>query len=583
MEWALKLLHTLRYLRWEQIIYRPIRVAQYRAYNAFPRLAANRRASQPPQPATKPVETFRSILNKYFVHLDPPFEEIEPRLNDLIDGRFTFLNRRLDLNPIDWNRRYENHLWNYHLHYFDYALWSARAFAERNDRRALEACRKLIESWIDEARIGRSDGWAAYPTSLRVVNWIYAYALIAEGYDDREFLQRWAGAIGRQLDFLSRHLEFHLLANHLLKNVKALAIGGLFFNRESWLLKGERLLWREFEEQVLEDGGHYERSPMYHAQALGDFLECYALLKAFNRISNPEAVETKLRAMTGFLKAMSNPDGTLALFNDSANTETTRPQPIFAASERIAGRDDNPPARSFPRTGYYIWVSRDEKEKIIVDAGPPAADYNTAHAHCDLFSYELRIDDKPFIVDSGLHGYAGDRFREYCRSTRAHNAVMFDGREQSEAWGTFRMARRAKLLGAEVNVVEATWSFRGEYSPYYDSKLIHERLIRREPNGEWRCEDRLVSGAAERAASFIHLHPSVRAARKGHAVECFVGQIKATIEPFDEECVKIFEAEESPIQGWYFPDFGIAQPSQTICFEYRVQAGRPFGYRIKRI
>jgi uncharacterized heparinase superfamily protein len=43
--------------------------------------------------------------------------------------------------------------------------------------------------------------------------------------------------------------------------------------------KGLRELGAELE-QVLPDGGHYERSPMYHAIALHDFLELIALCKA---------------------------------------------------------------------------------------------------------------------------------------------------------------------------------------------------------------------------------------------------------------------------------------------------------------
>jgi uncharacterized heparinase superfamily protein len=581
----LLLFRTLRHLHWKQIIYRPLRFGQFRLYKAVPQLVSRWQDLQKsaPQPAAEIVATIRAVFENSFDHLKPPIEEFDQRLSDLVDGKFSFLNRTVKLNDIDWNRRYESHLWNYHLHYFGYAIWCARAFVERGDQRAMQACRELIKSWSEQARIGHSDGWDVYPTSLRVVNWIYAYTLVADHDDDRVFLERWRTSIYRQLGFLNFHLEYHLLANHLLKNVKALVIGGLFFNQEKWLLKGKRLLWREVEEQVLEDGGHYERTPMYHAQVLADLLECYSLLKITNQISQPAAVESKLRAMARFLEAMSYRDGTLALFNDSANTDETRPGPIIEAAQKIAGCDETPLTPAFPRTGYYLWVSPDEKEKIIVDAGPPSVDYNTAHAHCDLLSYELWLDGRPFIVDSGLHGYGGDHFREYCRSTRAHNTVMFDGREQSEIWDTFRMARRAELIGVEVNSSHESWDFRGEYRPYYDSKLRHERHICRERGGEWRIEDRLVSGMADRATSFIHLHPGVRARKINDAepgVECCAGQIKVVIQSFAAERIEIIEGQESPVQGWYFPDFGIARPSQTICLEYRLRNGEPFGYKI---
>jgi uncharacterized heparinase superfamily protein len=575
----LLLLRTIRHLRWKQLAYRPLRMAQYRFYQAFPQSTSRWTDATAVQKAPVASGIIRSVLEDYF--FVRPMEDFDRQLQDLIDHKFTFLNRRLEIDPIDWNRRYESHLWNYQLHYFNYAVPAARALVERGDEGAMRACRELIVSWMEGARIGKSDGWDPYPLSLRAVNWIYAYSLIAGHYDDRRFLERWRASIYRQLDFLSSHLEYQHLANHLLKNVKALLIGGLFFKNEEWLNKGESLLWREFEEQVLEDGGHYERAPMYHAQVLTDFLECYALVRACDRVPKHGTIESRLRAMAGFLDAMSYTDGTLALFNDSANTEECGPETILESSARIAGAHECCHMLSFPNSGYHIWISRDGREKIIVDAGPPSAGYNSAHAHCDLLSYELWLDGRPFVVDSGVHGYGGDRFREYSRSTRAHNTVMFDDREQSEIWGTFRMARRARVGAVEVNGDERSWCFRGEYRPYYDSQLVHKRHIERDADGRWHFTDRLVSGAAERATSFIHLHPEVQVeAGDGLRVGCNLGQMQVLIEPFGAAGLKVIKGSEAPIQGWYFPEFGIAQRSATICIEYNVRSGEAFGYKI---
>ncbi|MGH9768649.1 MAG: heparinase II/III family protein [Blastocatellia bacterium] len=577
-------------MRWEQLAYRPLRVAQHRFYRAFPRFAsqwtdANGNAPIVPE---KTIRTFRAVFEKSFAHLNTSLEEYDQRLADLAERRFTFLNRTLTLDPMDWNRRYESHLWNYQLHYFNFAVPCARALVERDDRRAWRSCQALIESWIEQARVGCSDGWDAYPVSLRVVNWIYAYALVADVRDDRRFLERWRTSIHRQLDFLFRRLEFHLLANHLLKNLKALLIGGLFFHRENWLLTGGLLLMRELKEQVLDDGGHFERSPMYHAQTLADLLECQALLGAFDTPPLDEKdAESKLRSMAGFLEAMSYSDGRLALFNDSANAEETRPQPILETAKRVCRYRQDQAARVFPQTGYYLWCSRDGREKIIVDAGPPSVDYNTAHAHCDLLSYELWLDGGPFIVDSGVHGYGGDRFREYCRSTRAHNTVMFDGREQSEVWSVFRMARRAKVIEAAARGDERQFDFRGSFERY-DKAVIHERGIRRAADGEWVVTDVARKGNVAVASSFIHLHPDVDARSAGGGmIECMSGSRKMLIEPFAAEDgeigAKIITGAESPAQGWRFPDFGIAQPSATIRFDYRIKGDKEFGYRIKAI
>lgn len=577
LEKLLLLVRTLRHLRWEQLAYRPLRVAQFRLYRLLPQLAFRPAeiGAAASSVSRQSVETIRQVFNERFAHLNQPLVEFDGWLNDLKQNHFKFLNCSLTIQPkVDWNKRYENHLWNYQLHYFGFAPLAARTLAERGEVSTWNACRRLIERWIDEARVGRSDGWDAYPISLRVVNWIYAYALVAET-EDEEFLAKWRASMCDQLGFLRRHLEHHLLANHLLKNVKALVFGGLFFQDESWLAEGERLLWRELDEQVLADGGHYERSPMYHAQVLADFLESYALLRAFGRAEPNEKIEVRLRAMAGFLSAMSYSDGTLALFNDSANTVETQPFPILETAKRIVGSATRA-ITSFPQTGYYLWASADEREKIIVDAGEPSVAYNTAHAHNDLLSYELRLGGQPFIVDSGVHGYGGDRFREYCRSTRAHNTVRFDGAEQSEVWSTFRMARQAKVLNAEASGDDAVWNFCGKFERY-DGRVIHQRQIQRSESGEWTVTD-LADGDVSLASSFIHLHPAVEVELIDDAKAlCRCGERRVMIEAFAGDGV---EVKASVIQGWRFDDFGVVEPSGVIKFDFQVSKGKEFGYRI---
>ncbi|MGH9800393.1 MAG: heparinase II/III domain-containing protein, partial [Blastocatellia bacterium] len=273
-------------------------------------------------------------------------------------------------------------------------------------------------------------------------------------------------------------------------------------------------------------------------------------------------------------------------FNDSANTIETRPRPILESAKRIVGsvpRSVASASLAFPQTGYYLWASAGEREKIIVDAGAPSVTYNTAHAHCDLLSHELRLDGQPFIVDSGVHGYDGDRFREYCRSTRAHNTVTFDGVEQSEVWSTFRMARQAKLLNADASGDNAVWNFCGKFERY-DGRVIHQRRIQRSEEGVWTVTD-CADGNVTTASSFVHLHPSVEAELFDDTkVLCRFGGRQVVIEPFADEGVgiraKVIVGGDALIQGWRFSDFGVAEANATVQFDFRVSGGKKFGYRI---
>jgi uncharacterized heparinase superfamily protein len=588
---------TLPFLRLEQLVYRPLRLLQYRSYRLFPFLTRRwtRFDQFVPRISANTLSEFRRVFETKLSHFVRPAREAEKQLVQLKCGEFLFLNQPKEITEPDWNVRYVSHLWNYQFHYHDYIVGLMRAWVENDDFEAKQRAKKLIESWITMARVGVSDGWDAYPLSLRTVNWIYAYALLAESEPDSLFLKRWRTSIFQQLDFLSYHLEKHLLANHLFKNVKALVIGGLFFvhteRGQEWLTEGERRLADELAEQVLVDGGHYERAPMYHAQTLGDALECYALLKAFGRVSATECMRARLVKMARYLAALSYVDGSLALFNDSANAVETRPIPLLEAVSRVCGEAVSSSTANFTDSGYYVWQSADQREKIVVDAGELSVTYNTAHAHCDMLSYELWMNGAPLVVDSGVHGYGGDEFREYCRSTRAHNTVMVDDVEQSEVWGTFRVARRAKVIRASATENAQGWQFEGEAQGYGGNGLRHLRSVKRFASGEWEVKDQLslrnIASVGNVARSFIHLHPAVRVSREGNNFLCETENGKIVIEPFGEVTLELVAGALSPqVQGWWFPEFGVAMRSATIVLRFILKKEnnpQVIGYRIKRL
>src|SRR5262249_6854070 len=138
--------------------------------------------------------------------------------------------------------------------------------------------RDLIKRWIAENPPGAGNGWEPYPISLRVVNWI-AWSLAGGKLDEVA-----CDSLATQVRVLGASLEYHLLGNHLLANAKALVFAGCYFTgpeAEAWLTAGLSLLQRELAEQILADGGHFERSPMYHAIILEDVLDLVQLARIF--------------------------------------------------------------------------------------------------------------------------------------------------------------------------------------------------------------------------------------------------------------------------------------------------------------
>jgi uncharacterized heparinase superfamily protein len=195
--------------------------------------------------------------------------------------RLRFLNVERDLASCGWDDEQIEKLWRYNLHYFD------DLNAEGSVRRRASQ-RVLLARWVQENPAAQGSGWEPYPVSLRIVNWVKWFV----GGESHE--QRWVDSLATQARWLRRRLEWHLLGNHLFANAKALVFAGLFFDgaeARAWLDCGLSIIERELPEQVLPDGGHFERSPMYHALALEDLLDLVNVVAARAAPDSPAHVQ----------------------------------------------------------------------------------------------------------------------------------------------------------------------------------------------------------------------------------------------------------------------------------------------------
>jgi len=563
---------TVRHLRWEQWVYRPIRrLQQYLPVRVKPR-------TQPPLD-----ERFQTLADEIHAWGAGDLEYGIRRANAVLAGEFRFLNHSEQLIEIDWSQRYVSHLWSYNLHYFDYALDLAWAFLETGDKRYCGHFIDMVNSWIAGNPPGQGDGWEPYAVSLRVVNWLYALLLFGETIN-RATRERIEASLAMQFEYLSRRLELHILANHLQKNLKALVIGGLYFSGRSadrWLRRGSRLLWRELFEQVLPDGGHYERSPMYHAIALGDFLEVVALLHAVGE-PLPEPALDRVRQMVRAMAILSGSDGRLHLFNDAAQGIAPPRAWLSALAEHAVG--ERIPQRDgelrLPDTGYFGYSRLAAGERLVIDCGPLGPNYQLGHGHCDLLSFEWIVHDRPVVVDSGVSGYEGDPLREYVRSTRAHNTVSIDGYEQAEVWGTFRVARRPRAIGATAELSGERYRFEGVYHPYFDRRITHRRTLVRNEGG-LEIHDRIKGVSRGSATSYLHLHPDFELRQRGDVHLASDGELELEIETWGAERVRVYRGGADPAQGWYCPEFGIAVPAPVLVLEAPVNGAHEFGFHIR--
>jgi uncharacterized heparinase superfamily protein len=441
----------------------------------------------------------------------------------LEERKFCFLNQVAEINGgIDWNAPRHSRLWLYNLHYFgDLVARDAVLRREWHER--------LIKRWIADNLPGRGAGWEPYPTSLRIVNWI-KWALAGNVLDEQT-----NQSLALQAEWLSRHIEWHLLANHVLANAKALVFAGLFFRgpeASRWLKKGLRILEQQIGMQILDDGGHCELSPMYHALILEDLLDLVNLAKTYGELETESRVWAEYAlAMLEWLRAMTHPDGEISFFNDAAFGIAASEDALRKYAERVGIE-----ARSGPLsiahlvdTGYLRVEC--EPWTILIDVGNVGPDYQPGHAHADSLCFELSAYGKRLFVNGGTSTYQEGRERQRQRGTASHNTVTVDGMDSSEVWAAFRVGRRARVRAVSLRTEADSVVIEAEHDGYRRQRTggpLHRRNWR-VANHVMQITDTLIGryGVAE---SRLLLHPEARIEKRERtAVELSLGGLRVTL------------------------------------------------------
>ncbi|EKD80917.1 MAG: hypothetical protein ACD_39C02093G0001, partial [uncultured bacterium] len=334
-------------------------------------------------------------------------------------------------------------LWLYHLNYFN---WLFDGQLDSSPQLKLF----LILDWIEKNNSSRSETWEPYVVSRRLCNWvIWLQQNVAadEAYVDC-ILQSLTGQCQR----LWFDLEYHIQANHLLENLRALFVATIFVadrrgelsaDLETRLLFCVKELISQIRLQFFADGGHFERSPMYHLEML-DAVEAVKIanrrllqfIKPDNKLIHQARIletlcEDKVPLLRDWLAVMTHPDGKISQFNDAT----------LSAGISRKGRSMN---YLLDSSGFF--VRRTDDSYFVMSCGDPSPSFQPGHTHCDIMSYELSLNENRCIVDTGIGSYQNGEIREECRRTGAHNLPMIEHIEQSDIWAQFRIGKRARVV-----------------------------------------------------------------------------------------------------------------------------------------
>ncbi|RXK48264.1 heparinase II/III family protein [Aquirufa rosea] len=472
----LRLYNTIKFLKFKQIYWRIVYL--------FPRAITQQKKCPSSQICKQKV---------FFI----------PRNGITVDYQsFIFLSELYNLVEIGWDNPSISKLWKYNLHYFEYLL------QDNSEESHLVLQFKIIENWIASNHFGIGTGWEPYPTSIRIINWI-------KWHWKTNLLSECAKiSLWNQIIYLESRPEYHLLGNHLFINAKALLYACAFFkldNETSIYKTAIRIINEQIDEQFLEDGGHFELSPMYHSLAMEDLLDLISISDLLPFNFPKEVIIEKFEKGMRWLQTMIYNNEELAHFNDCANGIAPQFSKLVKYSFDLGiliPKLDLPKFIYHKSSGFVVY--KDNDFHLIADIGNIGPDYLPGHAHADTLSFELSIKGHRVIVNSGtsIYGTSKERLRQ--RGTSAHSTVQIDNQDSSEVWSGFRVANRATPFDININYPkDGLMSFSASHDGY--KRILASPIHKREfkySNKLLEISDH-ISGIGNQIVSRFFIHPDI--------------------------------------------------------------------------
>jgi len=181
-------------------------------------------------------------------------------------------------------------------------------------------------------------------------------------------------------------------------------------------------------------------------------------------------------------------------------------------------------SKAFSNAGWYIM--RKDKNYMIISGGPNGQDGNGGHAHNDKLSFELCINNKDILVDSGSYLYTPfPEWRNNFRSTSFHNTILVDSKEQNKI-----SEKNLFSMGNNAEVTINRWQSNKEYDFLkfehhgfcrLEDPVIHKRQIFFNKGGSfWIIKDILEGNREHVFDLYFHL---------GYKVEADIEQDSKTV------------------------------------------------------
>lgn len=523
--------------------------------------------------------------------------------------------------------------WCWELNRFQHLILLGAAWKLTRDEAYPRAAREQIKSWISAVQYPQGIQWSSnLEVALRLLSWIRCHVLCMDSDAwDEEFMRIFVPSLNLHCVHVENELTVHhAVSNHLLGEAAALTTAGIlctcFAAAGPWVRSGLHILERLTRRLILPDGVYAEQATGY-LRFVAEFLVPLVHLANSSGIAVPPVISERIAAGIRFVDAISADLRRIPAIGDADSghavgwglaeywdfTALAAAGMVLCRAEIDSGRIGKFPAeaflmlgpsglsafdalergqslpsperacsaaRHFMHGGYQ--VSSNSMFHLVFDTGPLGIPPRYGHGHADGLSFILSYKGSPVVVDIGTFLYNGPvKWRDYFRSTLAHNTIAIDHDSQSRSLETFLWARDLVIVADPPRSGDG-WTLMHGFVEWPGA--THHRYVLLTVKGYVIVMDR-VEGTSTRTLEWsTHWHPYCRVRPVGgprFGVETEAGDLDLLLLCPEAAAIEVFRGEDDPPAGWYSSHYGLKEPCCTLRAEVTTSLPALFLYAVK--
>lgn len=487
---------------------------------------------------------------------------------------------------IEWNYiLHEDPEFAYQMNRHRYWICLGQAYGLTGDERyAGEVVYQLLD-WLDKVPWTQESAgltWRTLEAGLRADYWVRAMALCADSPAvTEEAAERFLEGLkvhGQRL-FENPNIGFSRKSNWGVMEYAGLYVIGFILENEEYVERASQYLRRGLHIQVMDDGMHWEMSPMYHNEVLMAYLEVMRIGKIWNHKPFSDKETEIIRKMAYGTMGLKTPAGRQPMTGDSDDTDVRD----LLSQTGLVMRDGRLKAGGFERLDYEsIWLFGPEGFKAYETIETETAEAGImefpdsgqvvmrdgwgdnagwlyfvngplggGHGHLDKLHVGLWIGGEEILTDSGRYTYKDVDRRYELKAARAHNVPMVGDLEYSGSKDTWTYDSLPQCFPNQVCRKGEYLFIEGAHGGYGARGIVVRRRIVAVGFDIFAVSDTFLGNMPEEITQTFHFGESIRLTRTAPWMEGTGEKVSFVIRAFAEGEEAVMKAGTAALSRHY--------------------------------